>query len=528
MTFEDTLRDRLEHDAASVPLPPRTPARAAARARVRHRNRLVVTGVVAVLAVGTAVAVPTLLAQGEGRTPSAEVPATQPTLPPGPLDLSWRKPTSGGIMYAGAQVQSGSGTVYAISTAPGFHYGDPMSGTRWPIALYRLGDDGRWQPTDLGGRRPYADNLAAAGDTLYAVSTAPGTHTLRVGASRDGGDTWTSDELPPAAFPTGSHDLTRQSYGTVAAKGDQVLAMVVTRFYPDEDAIFPEKKGHPDYIVQRTPEGLALVKVDVFRAVPGPGGGKAAVLAPGTATAGAPTTTVPASPTTSQPRTAPSFPTKKAETIRTVPWSDLGLHGLEDLGPKAEIFERTGDGWERVEAEPADFGGQGEALSVAGDRFVVTGIYGLSEGAFVSQDGRQWNRIPVATGDKVVGTGPGLVRYPQAGTKVQVSTDGGTTWTAVDLGAEGAEPNLQVISASGGPLGVALLLGDAQEHPRQLVVSADLASWTVGDVAQAVGAGSYVKGWTFVGADRIVVGAERAPGGNDAETVTAVGTPVRR
>jgi hypothetical protein len=502
MTFEDTLRDRLEHEAESVPLPPRTPARAAARARDRHRNRLVVIGVVAVLAVGTAVAVPTLLAQDRDRAPSAEVPATQPTLPPGPLDLSWRRPTSGGIMYATAQVQSGSGTVYAISTAPGFHYGDPMPDRQLPIALYRLGDDGRWQPTTLGGQRPYADTLAAAGDTLYAVSTAPGTHSLRVGASRDGGDNWSSDELPPADFPAGSRNLTRQAFGSVAARGDQVLAMVVTNFYPDEDAIFPEKKAHGDYVVERTAEGLSLVKVTAFTAVPAPG--------------------------TTQPGTRPSFPTKKAETIRTVPWSALGLHGPEGLGSRVQIFERAGDGWERLQIEPTDLGAHPDRISVAGDRFVISGLEGLDAGAFVSQDGRQWSRIPVPRDENVVGTGPGLVRYPQAGTKVQVSTDGGTTWTAVDLGAKGADPNLQVISASGGPLGVALLLGDAQEHPRQLVVSADLDSWSVSDVAQAVGAGSYVKGWTFVGADRIVVGAERAPGGNDAETVTAVGTPVRK
>ena len=507
MTFEDALRDRLEHDAASVPLPARSPGRAVARARARHRHRLVATGVVAVLAVGTAVAVPTLLATADDAAPSAQVPATSPTLPPtGPLALSWR-PTAGGIMLATAQVQDGSGAVYAISTSPGFHYGAPMPDHRAPIALYRLGDDGRWQPTPLDGDRPYTDNLAAAGDALYAVSTAPGEDAPRVGRSTDGGGTWTSDQLPPSDFPAGSRHLTRQAYGRVAAKGDQVLALVVTRFYPDEDAIFPEKKVHKDYIVERRPEGLALTKLD---------SGSLFTVTPDKAAAG------------KVLGQGPVERRRRGEVVRTVPWSALGLRGVTDLAPHAQVFERSGDGWHRLDVEPADLGGLADQLGVAGDRFVVTGIYGLSEGALVSEDGRQWNRVPLAPGDKVVGTGSALVRYPQTGTAVKVSTDGGVSWTDVDLAARGADPALQVISASGGPLGVALLLGDGNQHPIQLAVSADMASWTVGDVATAVGPGAYVKGWTFVGADRIVVGAERAPGGNDAETVTAVGTPVRK
>jgi hypothetical protein len=520
MTFEETLRDRLERDAASVPPPPRTPGRAVARARARHRHRVVAAGVVAVLAVGTAVAVPTLLAGDTEHTPSVELPATPATLPPtGPLDLTWR-PTSGGIMYATAQVQDGD-TVYAISTGPGFHYGAPMNGTHMPIALYRLGDDGRWQPTPLDGdQRPYTANLATADGALYAVSTAPGSDVPRVGVSRDGGATWSSHALPPAGFPEGTRNLTRQAYGSVAARGDKVLALVVTRFYVDDDAVFPEKKGHPEYVVERRPEGLVLSKFTL--------GGFTTTrpAAPGATTtlpAGAPTTGPGAE--TSRP---PILSRGEREAIRTVPWSKLGLRGPDDLAPRYQLFERSGDEWRPVDIQPADLGVLAEHLSVAGDRFVLTGIYARTEGAFVSDDGHQWNRVPLAKGEKLVGASSALVRYPQTGTTARVSVDGGASWTDVDLGANGADPGLDVIDASGGPLGVALLLGDAGDHPIQLAVSSDMISWTVQKVSDVVGAGAYVKGWTFVGADRIVVAAERAPGGNDAETITAVGTPVRR
>jgi hypothetical protein len=213
--------------------------------------------------------------------------------------------------------------------------------------------------------------------------------------------------------------------------------------------------------------------------------------------------------------------------VRTIPWSDLGLAGPEDLGPQHQVLRWEDGAWGPLDGDPFD-GLHSVLLVESGDRFVAT-AFGPTAGETVltSEDGVAWSPVTTPGGGQVVGLGGALVSVGYEGAIAQVSIDAGATWSEVDLTAAGVTPGSYLIEASSGPLGLALVVGAPDQEP-QLVVSGDLVDWTVVPLADVLGTDQIAAARVIVGADRLVVTATQpAEVGQIPASLTAVGTPVR-
>jgi hypothetical protein len=518
MSFEEILRRRLEHEARAVPLPFRDAGRAAHRARTRRRHRLAAAGAVTAAAV-VAAAVP--LVHGSSGDDSAVIPAATGLPATGPLQLAWSS-HGDGLSELASTFQAADGSVYALSTGPGVRYGDWPDGM--PKALYHLADDGTWQPTELDGDRPRAIDVAGNGSDIYAVSTGPATSgdefVSRLSASADGGDTWTTEDLPAAEPPSTVLQWDAVSNLSVETAGSTTLALVATSFLPDVAALFPEMATDLSraYQVRYTDEGITLMS----------GGREAWVLQAG--------------PGATTPPTRPGDAEEQPTQVRTVPWSELGVDGPEALG-RNQFYRRAGDAWEPIDTHLpgtdvslADLGEAAGKFVLSGSRRAAVGGDEAAPVLYVSDDGAAWNEVqPPGELGQIVGVGSALVNVPWQGSVLQVSTDAGASWTDVDLAAAGVPvaADSVLMSPSGGPLGLAFVIGaDDQDEgtPQQLVTSSDLASFTTTPLSDVFGAGA--EGWhvfgTFMGTDRVVVLATPpTQPGQEVNMSTAVGTPVR-
>jgi hypothetical protein len=536
MPFEQILRDHLLDDAEVVALPDRgDPGRAITRARARRRHRLTGVAVAAVAAVGAAgvAAFPALKDDGGGTVVS---PAAQELEPTGPLDLAWNA-TEDGLSGVQSQFQVADGSVYALATGPGVRYGNDLP---FPMALYRLDENGVWQqqPLDDGHRM---QDVAGVDTTLYGVSTGPAAQgdgsVVRLSRSDDGGQTWTDEDIPPADPPSVSGDWHGYTTMKVESNGPVTLAMVTTQFGPDLAALFPEMADTAGgYFADPRDEGLVLVKAGtqgrlrtedgVVWQAPAPTTTVTAALTP-TATETIP---APADPEAGDPTGTPD------QDVRTIPWSELGVSSKDEAYTvKNQVFRLSGDSWEAVDND------LGDALVVsfglAGDLFTASSVQmdpntAASDGVlYVSADGASWTKVEVPDQGFVVGAGPGLVNTSYESTTVNVSADGGTTWTETDLAAVGAPPGGHVVESAGGPLGVALVMTDAAGNPQSLATSADLVTWTVTPLAEIAGTDDIAVVSPFVGRDRIVVrimGHHPVPGSDEpGPSRTVVGTPRR-
>ena len=506
MRFEESIRDHLQREADAVRLPRREPDRAVADARSHRRRRLAGVGagaVVAVVAVAAGVAaVPDDAVDGDDRADVAVgvdladvVPAT------GPLAFDWQAARDG-LYSVRTSFQAADGTVYALSSGPGFVRSDA---DRASAALYRLGDDGAWQPVDLeSGGRPFALDVTANGDALYAVSTGPGAGAddtvTQLSASTDGGDTWASDDLPLPAPPS---DLAWEQFESFSVEtvGDTTIALVTTTFHLDFEASFPDLAD--DYFAMEPEEdGILLMPVD------------------GT----------------------PGMDGEPPPGSRTLTWAELGVSGPDDLVAH-QVMRTTGSGWESVDATglPAEV----SSLGTAGGTFVAEG----SENGTVatSDDGVAWTPVPLPQPEEdenlmdptydVRSFGAALValesRWPtamegMAETRVLVSADAGSTWQPVDLTTTGVPADAAITSIESGPLGVVLVARPTLEDP-VLVVSGDLVDWTATPVADIAGADAVWSLDVTVGADRIVVTSteQRLDEVTPVGSRTVVGTLVR-
>jgi hypothetical protein len=558
MSFQDTLRDELRREAAAVPLPGREPDAAVSRARrrrSRHRTSAAVAAVT-VVAVAAAVTVPRVAGDEDGGVDVVN-PASTGLSPTGPLDLEWQA-LDGGLYNMHAAFPDQSGVLYALSTGPGVRTGDHPD-LDFPRALYRMGEDGTWQPTPLDGDRPDAVDMAGAGGLLYAVSTGPAApasgdddgSAARLSTSSDGGDTWSYHEVPMPEAPSDVVDWAGTASVAVESAGSTTIATVTTLWSPDLEALFPEVAwDDPEQVshaVEQREEGLVLVDYgDLTSAtappstVP-PAGEPDEAADPGEdAEHGedvedellAAERQAEAEALEAERASGDGSPGESAATdVRTIPWSELGVGGLSDVDVDNQLLRHTGDGWEPVEPAGLD-GFSSFNLGVAGDRFVATGWGrdGETSTTLVSADGVSWAPLEGVTG-QVIGVGPALVEIPWDSTTIRVSGDAGASWSEVDLSSvAGVDEDSLLMSAYGGPMGLALVATGPDGDVRDLVVSGDLMDWTttpMADVIQSDDEPASVE--ALVGEDRIVVTATMGPVGEDEPppTRTAIGTPVR-
>jgi hypothetical protein len=189
---DDRISRYLADQAEGITLTPADPdgvMRRGARRRTHRRTALV--GSLAIVAVlGTTVA----LRDGSDDQ-KVSVDYSNPDVVPSGFEWSTVTPGTG-LAWSSSSVQLG-GAVYSLSTAPAAET-DPERGDVGPPSLYRSDDGAEWArvSTPDGVR---VSSLATAGDTLYALGTAPaggGTRDLVLSTSTDGASTWSNLTLP--------------------------------------------------------------------------------------------------------------------------------------------------------------------------------------------------------------------------------------------------------------------------------------------------------------------------------------------
>jgi hypothetical protein len=354
---------------------------------------------------------------------------------------------------------------------------------------------------------------------------------------------------------------------SVESLGGHTVALVSTTWFPDVAALFPEMGGPSmewSYNVETRDEGLVLTRA----AMPAPGDAPSWDPAQPAMTAPPqPATTAPAA--TAPPTTAttlapgPDGATVEAdraqdtaqaveeagdiappEDVRTVPWSELGAEGPDAMTPQVQVFRRAGEAWEELPDVAAQFAGMvGAQLDTSGDRFVAMGYSAAAftnraapavpdATAFASADGVAWTPLSLPIDGTLTSVGPALFAVSFEGDEAQVSGDGGATWSEVDLAAAGVGGTEYVMGVGGGPLGVALTIGDtASWEAHTLAVSGDLVDWTTTPIADVFG-GDFPAGAGVsipaVGEDTIAL-TRSVPGETSApvDSLTVVGTPTR-
>jgi hypothetical protein len=546
MPFEQILRDHLLDDAEVVSLPERVdPARPIARAKARRRHRVTAAAVatVAVVAVAGVAAVPALRDDGDG-TDTVITPAAEGLVPTGPLDLAWSS-AEDGLSGVESQFQQADGTVYALSTGPGVRYGDDVP---FPKGLYRLDENGVWQLQELDSEHRMQD-VAGVGDALYGVSTGPASQgdgsVVRLSRSGDGGETWTDEDIPPAEAPSADDHWSRSVTMKVESNGPVTLAVVNTQFSPDVTKLFPElaeDNGTPNwYNVEARDEGLVLMQLTSS----GSGASADGLTFVPEEQQTAPTSTVAPEQPTEQPTTtdvdiltSDGRPVVE-EDVHTIPWSDLGVSSQAGAYPvHNQVFRLDGDTWQQVDNDLGASVVYG--VGVAGDLFTATGFRPVPDGSepvadettYVSADGAIWTPVETPHDGRVVGAGPGLVNAPYEGTTLDISADGGASWSQLDLAAVGMAGDCTFAAAAGGPLGVALVIAGPDGSPEALATSADLVTWTITTLSEIAGTDDIAVVTPFVGRDRVVLLIQgHKPGGPESvepgPSRTAVGTPRR-
>jgi len=187
---DDRLSRYLADQAEAIALPPADAGEVMRRGnRRRTRRRAGLVGAVAIVGVlATTVAL-----RDDGDQELKANVANAPVVPSA-FDWSIVHPVSG-LGYSSSTARLSNGAVYGLSTAPG-PADDKAAAT--PPHLYRSTDGAEWVHADLPEDLT-ASALAASGDTLYALGTAPAGGGLRdvvVKASDDGASTWRSVQLP--------------------------------------------------------------------------------------------------------------------------------------------------------------------------------------------------------------------------------------------------------------------------------------------------------------------------------------------
>jgi hypothetical protein len=450
---------------------------------------------------------------------------------------------------------AGPSGLYAISTAPGTKSEDFPQGA--PKAMYRLTDEGTWAPIALEGDDPQLGRISQRGDTLYALST--GTVGSQDGnpigsISTDGGESWSSVPLEPATPPSDAVPWHLYYSLDVASTADRTVAVVTASVAVPYESLFPEllnnEAGH--LTVTTTDEGVNLVRMPEKELRVGADGSPSdpeadVALNPEDADAAkreqadrAPSSTSP--PEVPSPTTGPGNDGPVGEVLRSRTWAELGITGEADLAPQRWAYVADGNEWTEVEAPTSATPSTYDSMSLEAtdDSFVLTVSEMADDGtgrlaSYRSADGQNWESLQTPGADgRLLAVGGSLVyvAYSLEETSVQVSSDGGASWSQLDLAA--LDPALadlspgSLVQATSGPLGIALIITDEDAKSPRLLFSSDLQRWSLTHLDDVAPDGAYF-GEVVVGTDRIVVPGHRDVGelGSPERSTTLTGVPRR-
>lgn len=517
MNDDDRISRYLTERASAITLTPADAVAAVRRGtRRRNRRRGAIAGVAAVAMVATAVVV-----VGRGEPDTAVDSGLAATVVATPLDWTVVSPETG-LGYGRSTAVAG-GAVYSLSTAPGPATDDAT----YESHLYRSTDGAEWAEVPLpDGVRP--STLAASGDALYAIGTAPaaaggGARDLVVSTSVDAASTWTSVTLPAdVAELEARHpgEIAISQPAVAALDADHLVASVVVTATPDIEALIPGVDPESGWEV--TPDG-----VTVYEMVPCAEGGADAAcrVASPTTAVDAEGRPVPAEGQPSAPKVAASYT-----------WDELGLDPelRALLGGQTYVYVADdGASFQRADLPPGATGWGGQLLA-ADDGYVLfigsTGRDDASTQVLRSVDGHSWTAAGTLPGSPqaagIVGGRPAVSLYGAEHLDVLVAQPDGS-WLPLDLASAVDQP-VFVQDVAFGPLGmVAAAWTDGSPGSLHLIHSLD------GTTLSSVALADHVEGpVSMVGlgvtADAIVV---RVDGPPDADPATLpvqqvlVGTP---
>jgi hypothetical protein len=533
MDVEQRLRHAL-HEGANH-MEPRGRGPAAARRRGRrlvHRRRAVPATLTAAMIGATAVAV--WPRDDGGQDVSVGTGGNTPDSIVGNDRFEWRA-TDATVTQQTAVFAGSDGVYYALGTAPGTRFEDYPDGDV-PQALYRSTDGMTWQSSALG-EKPWIADLSERDGVLYALGTAPGSRsdvTPRFGVSSDGGATWNEGDLPTTAAPPAGATVELESssvQSSLAVGAGAMVATVRTNYWFDLDALL-------------TPEERAQ---NMFASVGDAGIEVQAPIEPDRSCLDNLRTeaTAPAAAVEPTPEDLGAQCFVEPPVVRTKPWSELGISGMQDLAVDEMFVSNDGESWHAVSSPFA--AGDYVEVTATPDGFFATGTRYSRDGSdpettFArSTDGEVWEPFTTDVGSvsRAGVVGSSLVGVKEAlgrGAHVATSGDGGSTWSTTDLGAlvtDGNTNEVYVGAFDTGPLGVALTLSvpGAEGSAEFLLTSRDGTTWTVtplSEIAAAVGRDAAQQpwiAWVAVGSDNIVltVGSSGSAG---ERHVTYVGTPI--
>ena len=464
----------------------------------RRSSRLAFSGLSAAAAALVAIGAFLVWPDGTGGADRGEsgdaIVALAGTLGDEPVKFSWDVGESD-LATAIGFAMGDDGVMYTLSTAPADESFGPAA---WqPNSLYRSKDGGSWEyvPTEPDN---WITDLGVANGVLYGLGTAPGgtENGLRIGQSKDGGDSWDIQELPSTATPpdivTGSH-YTRVDV-QLATSGELILAALTTTYEVELFNLIGGTHTGSSY-PELTENGVVMI--DSFRVE---SCSEAIYSTEGDFVSFSPT---------SPPD---GIPECEDIIVETIPWSDLGISGLDDLVVHEFFISSDGKDWEAVDPEglpPTRSQYQQTSLEGTGHGFVMStishGQWGtpMVSGA-TSTDGKTWKPISipgsnamnlVTLGDTLVAV-DGAVNPHKPGLSAHVSTDGGTTWTESDLTSLVPNEELFVSNiglAGSGPLGAGFILSVHEQAASQFeppqpseyfLFTSDGISWSITSLAQ--------------------------------------------
>ncbi len=534
MSTDDRLSRHLAAQASTISLAPADPAEVKRRgARRRNRRRVAVVGCAAALAlVATSVAT---LDAGD-RDDSLALGSGEVSVDRSTYDWTVVTPTSG-LGFSRSQVQLAGGALYGLSSAPGAAV---EANQAEPPRLYRSDDGAEWEAVELPDELS-ASSLAASGDTLYAIGTAPaggGSRDLVVVASSDRARTWSQLELPSEVRELDARHpgkVAISSLSIAARDATHLVASVVVTTVVDFSVV-PESGGATRW--EYTDDGLTVHAVEACSV--GTSGGAACedpAVAPSTTAVG-PGGEI----TTDTVRQAGGEPDS---IIGTYSWDELGVAPELRAMVRGRTYLYASD--DGATFRPVDLpegtGGWGSQVVATDDGYhLFAPRSGTASQATTmvlrSGDGHTWTRSGELAGSPLrsgsLAGRPAVALYQPDGTTVLRAGLEDGSWATTDLSAllDGETGKVDVYEVAFGPLGLAAVVavrdGDDAVPALHLLHSTDGVAFATVAVRDALADLDGHTSRLSVTADGIFLSLTGPPDDDDTTPPTQrvlVGTP---